>query len=151
MVQWLLQNCYLVNFLVLHVWQLILTNKFAHFCPKMADCIHHRQLNHLLWQEFHWKFLEFLEFLEPLEFHHNHRNSSSPLYSEKHKNFFNDLLLCVAQYLESQIREQMLVSDILWYENQFWAVGWAGLWKKRFGPIISNFWGPFFKVSWAKN
>ena len=27
-----------------------------------------------------------------------------------------------------------------------WAEGWAGLWKKGVGPIMSNFRGPFFKV-----
>ncbi len=26
------------------------------------------------------------------------------------------------------------------------AVGWAGLWNKRFGPIMSNFWGRFFQL-----
>ena len=34
---------------------------------------------------------------------------------------------------------------IIWQINSgLWAVGWAGLWKKRSGPIMSNFWGPFF-------
>ena len=31
------------------------------------------------------------------------------------------------------------------------AVAWAGLWKKKFGPIMSNFWGPFFKVLGKKS
>jgi hypothetical protein len=26
------------------------------------------------------------------------------------------------------------------------AVGWAGLWNKKFGPIMSNFWGRFFQL-----
>ena len=35
---------------------------------------------------------------------------------------------------------------IIWKINSWlWAVVWAGLWKKGVGPIMSNFWGPFFK------
>ena len=26
------------------------------------------------------------------------------------------------------------------------AVAWTGLWEKRFGPIMSNFWGRFFQL-----
>ena len=36
-------------------------------------------------------------------------------------------------------------------KNQFWAVGWAGLLKKSFGQIMSNFWAHFLKFSWVKN
>ena len=31
-------------------------------------------------------------------------------------------------------------------KSGFCAVGWAGLWNKRFGPIMSNFWGRFFQL-----
>jgi hypothetical protein len=31
-------------------------------------------------------------------------------------------------------------------KNYVWAVGWAGLLKKRFGPIMSNFCGFFFSI-----
>ena len=30
------------------------------------------------------------------------------------------------------------------------AVGWAGLWNKRCGPIMSNFWGRFFSTFCGK-
>ena len=50
-------------------------------------------------------------------------------------------------WVTSQIREQMLVPDILWYEKSI--LGW--FWqlsrtceKKSLGPIMSNFWGYFF-------
>ena len=45
----------------------------------------------------------------------------------------------------TQIREQMLGGTFLWYEKSIlgcWL--WVGLWNKRFGPIMSNFWGLFF-------
>ena len=34
------------------------------------------------------------------------------------------------------------------WKIDFWllAVAWAGLWEKRFGPIMSNFWGRFFQL-----
>ena len=36
---------------------------------------------------------------------------------------------------------------MIWKINSgLWAVGWAGLWNKRFGPIMSNFWGRFFQL-----
>ena len=41
---------------------------------------------------------------------------------------------------------------IIWKINSglVWAAG-PVLWKKSLGPIMINFWGLFFKFSWAKN
>ena len=40
---------------------------------------------------------------------------------------------------------------MIWKINSgLWAVVWAGLWKKGSGPIMSNFWGPFFQFSGSK-
>ena len=36
------------------------------------------------------------------------------------------------------------------HNSGLWAVGWAVLWKKRFRPIMSNFWGLFFYVFMGK-
>ena len=54
---------------------------------------------------------------------------------------------------EAQIREQMLVLDILWYKKSI--LGWFGqpgsTVKKSLGPIMSNFGDPFFYVFMGKN
>ena len=59
----------------------------------------------------------------------------------------------IARNILSQIREQILVPPTFYnVKNTFLVVGcWLG-WTviKRFGPIISNFWGPFLKVFMGK-
>ena len=46
-----------------------------------------------------------------------------------------------------QIREQMRLGTYLRNEKSILGCGlWAGLWRKRFRPIMSNFWGRFFQL-----
>ena len=61
-------------------------------------------------------------------------------------NFFIPKTLTI---LCTQIREQMVGGTffMIWkIDFGLLAVGWARLWNKRFGPIMSNFWGQFFQL-----
>ena len=51
----------------------------------------------------------------------------------------------------AQIRAQMSGPEISRYEKSILGCGlWSGLEKKWSGPIMSNFWGPFFQFSGSK-
>ena len=51
----------------------------------------------------------------------------------------------------AQIRRQMSLGTYLSYEKSILGCGLGWTVKNRFGLIMSNFWGPFFKVFMGKN
>ena len=54
---------------------------------------------------------------------------------------FHDLLDLTDKRTDAFSRHFMIKKSILGC-----GLGWAGLWNKRFWPIMSNFWGQFFQL-----